>query len=234
MPRLDDIIRNRRGAMRVDVIDFLPLNAPLPERLFHRPKITDPIGMRSERMVRLTAPAMGGNLSVNLRIATQRMSQFLENDVAPAFAENKTIPGLVEWAHRTFRVSIAGHHAISTKPAPCRLDQRRLGSTGDHHVDVLRSNLFRRNDGIVAKALLEQIVTHVPDAQFVGDSPCPLRSSGNHSEMETADNLAAVSLLVSCAARYAHRGSFGNPATVRIDVREIDAGISSPNARQPR
>src|SRR4051812_35010188 len=75
--RLHDVIGLRGGAVRVDIIHFLRIDAGVAESLLHRTEVADAVRVWGDRMIGLATASLAEDFGIDARIAAERMRQLL-------------------------------------------------------------------------------------------------------------------------------------------------------------
>ena len=129
------VAQRRRGAVRVEVLDLVGVDAGVAQRGHHR--ALRAVDVRRGHVVGVGAHAEADQLGIDLRAAPLRVLVLLEHQHAGAFAEHEAVAVLVPGTRGGRRIVVARRQrARRGEAADAERRDRRFGAAGDHHVGV--------------------------------------------------------------------------------------------------
>src|ERR1700736_1114097 len=144
-PGFDLIAHLGGGAVRVDVIDLISLDACVLNGTLHHAKGAVAVLGRAGDVMRVRAHSVAHDLSEYGRSSPARLLQLLQNEHARSFSHHETIALSVPWPRGLLRLIVTlrkGSHSGKTADA-----QRCYGcfsTPADHHVRVAALDDLKR------------------------------------------------------------------------------------------
>src|SRR5512139_939421 len=129
------VAERRRGAVRVDVVHLVSVDAGVAQRIEHGTPWA--VGARCRHVVGVAAHAEAHDLGVDLRAARLGVFVFLEHQCSGALAQHEAVAVLVPRTAGGCRVVVAGGQCAGRgETAHAERRSGALGATGDHHVGI--------------------------------------------------------------------------------------------------
>src|SRR6476661_1970562 len=151
--RLVEVVRGRRGSVRVDVADVRGRDPSVLDGPPHGALSAFPVRRGLRDVVRIPGGAVANDLGVDLRAAPLRVLELLEDHDSRTLAHHEAVTRRIEGARSRFRRIVALRQRLHVREAADghRRD-RRLGATRDHHVRIaVRDGAERITDGVCAR-----------------------------------------------------------------------------------
>ena len=129
------VTQGRRGAVCIDVLHILRIEATVAQRIDHAAPRS--IAIRRGDVVGIRTHAVAREFTINARAALPGMLVLFEHEYAGALAEHKTVPVPIPGPRCRGRIVIARRkRAHRREAAHAQGRNRRFGATGDHDVGI--------------------------------------------------------------------------------------------------
>ena len=138
---LGDVAHVGGGAVYVDVVDVLGLQACIIEGVLHHQDGTQSFGVGGGDVVGVGTHAFTGHLGVDLRAAGFGVLQLLKDEAPGTFAHDEAVAAGAEGAAGLLRLIVAGgegFHGVET--ADATFCDGSLGTAADNHVGLAQTD----------------------------------------------------------------------------------------------
>ena len=228
----DRIVQRRGRTVGVDVFHFGRMRPRVAQRLFQRPRVAHPVGMRLGRVPRLATVAVPGNFRINARPAPQRVRKFFQHEISRAFPKQKTIARPVKRTHRPGRTPVLLGHRSNAAKTHMQILHCRFRTSRQRHVHVVEPDHACRVANGVAAGRAPRTIRHgvTVNPQMQADGAAALPAISRHDIVGIQRPEIIIALLETVARlddafRPADRCSLHHPHPVPIQAAQIDPGV---------